>query len=133
MGVKIFLDDIREPEHCFKYMYTRIGDAIKIYNSGDWIIVRNYEEFCSIIDSHIGNIDLISYDHDLSDEHYDTAMYESLEAYQKVGKNFKEKTGLECAKYLKENYDLLRLKYPVQYVHSMNPIGTQNIINLFKK
>ena len=131
--LKIFLDDIRQPEDCFKYMYPRIGEAIKIYNYTDWIIVRNYEEFCEVIDKNLNNISHISFDHDLSDEHYDPTMYESIEAYQAVSKNFKEKTGYECAKYMKDTYDQLRLKYPENmYVHSMNPVGTERIINLFK-
>ena len=44
-----------------------------------------------------------------------------------------DKTGYHAAQYLKEVYEKNNLKLPYYiFVHSMNPVGTQNIINLFK-
>jgi hypothetical protein len=54
------------------------------------------------------------------------------ELYEEYLKTVKEKTWLDCAKYFKEFYDRNKLKYPIIFIHSMNPVCTQNIINLFK-
>jgi hypothetical protein len=35
-------------------------------------------------------------------------------------------------KYMKWFYDENRIPYPIMFVHSMNPVGTEKIINLFK-
>lgn len=130
--VKIFLDDIRNPVDCLGYMHTRIGAANPIYLE-EWVIVRNYEEFAEAIDEHYPYISHVSFDHDLADEHYlDVSLWDKEGEYEKLYPSFKEKTGLDCARFLKEYYikendrDL-----PIMYVHSMNPVGTQNIINLF--
>ena len=68
--MKLYLDDIRVPD-------------------GDWVIVRSYNEFISHIKQY-GLPEFISFDHDLADEHYAGENY----------KNFKEKTGLDCARWL---------------------------------
>lgn len=69
-----------------------------------WLVVRSYERFVQVIDAN-GLPDLISFDHDLG-----------------VGKS-----GYDCAKYL-ENLILAQGRIPEFYVHSMNPIGRQNIL-----
>jgi hypothetical protein len=43
--------------------------------------------------------------------------------------NIKEKTGLDCAKWLVDYCIDNQLDLPKYYVHSANPIGRQNIIN----
>lgn len=129
--IKLFLDDIRIPMDCVPYMYKRIGNLNPIYLE-KWEIVRNYDDFVNAINLHKGKITHISFDHDLSDEHYHGSMYSGKEAYEKYLENIKEKTGLDCAKYFKKIYDEENLQYPVLFVHSMNPVGTENIINLFK-
>lgn len=93
-----------------------------------WDVVRSYSQFVAYIKLY-GVPDVISFDHDLGIEHYDEyAVGESLRLttgeepvinYDK----FTEKTGYDCAKWLVENG--LR---PSEYrVHSMNPVGAQNI------
>jgi hypothetical protein len=104
LKTKLYLDDSRE---------CPIG----------WVCVKNYDEFVSYIKLN-GVPDVISFDHDLAMEHYpfyDTASKNCID-YDK----YKEKTGYDCAKYLVEN-DL-----PIKFwaVHSMNPIGSQNIAGL---
>lgn len=123
--MKLFLDDIRDPQHCTGYMYRRIGNLVKLYNE-HWEVVRNYEQFVSFINEHAHKITHISYDHDLADAHYDPSTWTESFVY-------KEKTGLDCAKYMKWFYDENKIKYPVMFVHSMNPVGGQNIVDVFSK
>lgn len=70
-----------------------------------WDVVRNYDQFVAYIQLH-GVPDIISFDHDLGQE-------ESV-----------EKTGYDCAKWLVERGLLPSKGY---YVHSMNPVGKDNI------
>lgn len=109
--IKIYLDDVRTPI------------------DSDWVVVRNYDEFVTLIDSiNWDQIDCISLDHDLGD----TAM---MEYYRNVSPNYTlnyqnitEKTGLDCAKRLIEICLEKDLKMPQIYVHSANPIGSANIM-----
>ncbi len=130
--IKVFLDDVRIPRDCLGYMYKRIGVDNLLYQE-DWIIVRNYHEFVKLVDENVGNISHVSFDHDLADEHYHYSMNDSSDEYNKyLMSECQEKTGTDCAKYLKELYKEDNITLPIMYVHSMNPVGTQNIINLFK-
>lgn len=104
-------------------MYKRIGDQNPIYLE-KWEIVKNYEEFVKFVKKNYENISHISFDHDLADEHY---------APETGNWKYKEKTGWDCAMWLKEFYAENKLGLPVMYVHSMNPVGTKRIINVFKK
>jgi hypothetical protein len=128
--MKLFLDDIREPKDCLSYMFQRIGTMQNIY-SEEWVVVRNYEQFVEKIKNHHKQITHISYDHDLAEQHYTDKMYDSIEEYYKSIEGT-EKTGFDAAKYMKDFYDNNDIKYPIMFVHSMNPAGTQNIVNLFK-
>ena len=130
--MKLFLDDIRQPSDCAKYMHTRIGALNPIYLEGEWYIVRNYNQFCKAIDEFHTKITHISYNHDLAEAHYSEKMYEGGKVYMEYLETISEKTGLDCAKYMKNFYDKAGEEYPVMFVHSMNPIGTENIINIFK-
>lgn len=133
--MKIFLDDVRDPIDCAKYMHKRIGKDNFIYLEKDWVIVKNYYEFMTTINQAMQDnvkITHISFDHDLADEHYDPSMMVSDEDYNALYETFEERTGYDCAKWLKEWYKEYNLELPIMYVHSMNPIGTQNIINVFK-
>lgn len=130
--MKLFLDDIRNPSDCASYMYKRIGPLNLTYLEGDWLIVRNYDQFCAAIGKYEKDITVISFDHDLADGHYHESMDKSREEYEEHLKTVKEKTGLDCAKYFKEKFKD-RQVWPMLFVHSMNPVGTENIISLFKK
>jgi hypothetical protein len=126
---RIYLDDIRTPIE------------------KDWIVVRNFDEFKSKVrEIGLGNIGLISLDHDLGD----TAM---KEYFNNVSPNFKlnydnitEKTGYDCAKWLvdmfygqfpervhmqrsaKNKANQEGFTFPTIVVHSANPIGSANIM-----
>ncbi len=133
MGLKLFLDDDRNPKECLSYMYTRIGKLNPIYYEGGWLIVKNYPEFVKAIDTFKEFITHVSFDHDLADGHYHKNMQEGVLNYD--AEDFNDdlnKTGYHCAKYLKEAYEKEKRKLPVMFVHSMNPVGTENIINVFK-
>ena len=134
MKTRIYLDDLRTPKE------------------DKWIVVRDYYEFVEKV-KEIGleNIDIISLDHDLGetaiDEYYDNV----VSNYKLNYKNIKEKTGLDCAKWLIKQYynqyperlEMSRdekkkseIDFPEVYVHSANPIGAHNImgyINNFLK
>lgn len=124
MTYNLFLDDIRIPIDTFNYTKN------DVYSKLDWIVVRNYNEFVKAIEIH-GMPDIISFDHDLADEHYDPDLYGS-ETYNEVYDNFKSKTGYDCAKWLIENsIDNDQPLPETIFIHSMNPHGSMNIESLF--
>jgi len=107
---KIYLDDVRVPR------------------DKDWILVKSYEEFVDKINE-IGleNITLISLDHDLGD----TAM---MEWHNNVHPNYvlnydniTEKTGMDCVKWLVNQWLDGRSVVDVM-VHSANAIGSANMM-----
>lgn len=112
-------------------MYKRIGSLNLLYKEG-WYVVRDYNNFIDVVSRHINEITHISFDHDLADEHYHDTMYESVEAYKRHLESCKEKTGLDCARWLNQFYLENNKTLPMMFVHSMNPVGMQNIINVFK-
>jgi hypothetical protein len=123
---RLFLDDIRNPIDCTLYMMEPT-----IYRE-EWDIVRNYKDFVNYIKEN-GVPDIISFDHDLADEHYDPSMYESTDKYTKKYDSFKEKTGYDCAKWLRNYCVENGIPYPIYLVHSMNPVGRENILSVFQK
>ncbi len=136
--MKIFLDDLRYPKDCLGYMHTRIGALNPIYNE-QWTVVRNYIDFMTTINGAMQKgieITHISFDHDLAEEHYNPIMMVDDDEYEHLRDTFKEKTGLDCARWWKdwfEEYkDRYNLKWPMIFVHSMNPVGRQSIIDTFK-
>lgn len=127
----LFLDDIRHPKHTFmSYMYGRDMDA-SIYPKNDWDVVRNYDEFVTWVMTN-GVPDVVSFDHDLADEHY--APYDVKDIYDEWSstQNFKENTGLDCVKWLVEYCHENNVPFPVYYVHSANPVGAENMSSYIK-
>lgn len=122
---KLFLDDFRHPMDPGSYMPNP-----KTYWDNDWDVVRNYIEFVEYIEKN-GLPDLISFDHDLADFHYEFKPedYESMSEEEMI-KLFgsMEKTGLDCAKWLVEFCQEKELNIPEYLVHSANPQGKENII-----
>ena len=127
---KIFLDDVRQPKDCIGYMYTRIGPLNPIYLE-EWLVVKNYDEFVNAITNRIDEITHISFDHDLADEHYDPTMYDDDFRHNEMYSSFKEKTGYDCAEWMIKFYKEKQKEMPIIIVHSMNPVGVQNILRLF--
>lgn len=129
MKTLLWLDDIRNP------FLNKEGRVPKGEYKIEW--VRNFEEFADWIEMY-GTPDVISFDHDLADEHYTPEEYwsdynESKE-YQE-SQNYIEKTGVDCAKFLVEYCMDEDKELPVYFVHSANPPGADNIrafLNSFK-
>jgi hypothetical protein len=124
----LFLDDFREPIDVLTY--TSLSEAER-YIVADWDIVRCYDEFVRYIKKN-GIPDVISFDHDLSEEHYSPLMYSTPKEYNALYKTFKDKTGFDAAKWLKRYIKRNNLPMPMVYCHSRNPIGKQNILDTFK-
>lgn len=115
----LFLDDIRTPIDTFSYM------SLSVFNEPDWIVVRNYYAFTSIIEKK-GIPSVIAFDHDLADEHYKKQEFDYTDDTQ-------EKTGYHCAKWLIDYCMDNNFKLPHEIIiHSMNPYGSINIKSLFE-
>ena len=132
MSYKLFLDDVRNPVHCVAYMHLKIGRLNPIYLENDWVICRNYTSFVNTIES-MGLPDFVSFDHDLAEEHYKAgiASPEDWDWYHM--KNDREMTGYDCAKWLVQYCMNNNLELPKYIVHSMNPVGTENIEKYLKQ
>lgn len=118
MSYRLFLDDERKPSQV-KWVEMPLGP---------WVIVRDYATFVDYITKN-GIPSYVSYDHDLGHSAY----VEFNRAYTSDKKfhyeNVKEKTGYDAAKWLVEKCMNERLDFPEYQVHSLNPIGKENIIN----
>jgi len=110
---KLFLDDVRQPF------------------DNTWIHVKSYKEFIEWIDKN-GIPDVVSFDHDLSTEHYRKEMDEGFRKYNPLYKKFKHKTGLHCAEYLLKTCKEKGVALPRINIHSMNPVGAENIAMLVR-
>ena len=119
----IFLDDIRVP--------TDVTWA-NIPADQHYSLVRSYKEFVDLITLRREVPKYVCYDHDLADTHYGHGLNNNEIPYE----SYKEKTGYDAAKWL-VNYCMERgIKHPPYVVHSLNPIGKQNIesyINSYNK
>jgi hypothetical protein len=122
MTYNLYLDDFRNPIDSAYYR----GEAI--YAHEEWVIVRNYDEFVKCIQEN-GLPEIISFDHDLADTHYDNQDHVDGDYYDIVT----EKTGYHCAKWLIDYCIDNNKKLPARIlIHSMNPAGSQNIKSLFE-
>jgi len=118
--INIYLDDLRIPSQSFNYTRdTR-------YNILDWEIVRTYEEFKDLINkTPIDDIDVISFDHDIADYHYN---HKDMVDY--------ERTGYDCLKWLCAYCLKNNKKLPTMLFHTNNSVGKENMriyLKNFKK
>jgi hypothetical protein len=116
MIYNLFLDDERKPKDVTWVELPFVN----------WIIARDYDNFVRIITQYELPVN-ISFDHDLADEHYRDVI--SGKGYINYDKH-EEKTGYHCAKWLVEYCMDKKLPLPTCYIHTMNPIGKQNIQSL---
>lgn len=101
MDWKLFLDDVRYP------------------TDNSWVIARNYHDAVWYVTNY-GLPKFISFDHDLTYDHYMPAI---------IGQPH-EFTGYDFAKWFCQHVSDKKLPLPNGfdfYVHSMNPIGAENI------
>lgn len=125
----LYLDDIRNPRDSF----DRMKEGVYVRN--DWVIVRNYTEFCEEIKSGFEKNkfpSLISFDHDLGQEHmnyyFENGGHENPP--DPLQANFTEKTGYDCAKWLVDFCMDRNILLPKFKCHSHNPVGKENILGL---
>lgn len=111
----LFLDDERLPHNV---------TWANLPESQHYTIARNYNEFIDLITLR-GIPRFVSYDHDLADSHYGHGLRGDQIPYD----IYKEKTGYDCAKWLVNECMIKGVKHPPYIVHSMNPVGKQNIIS----
>lgn len=134
MSYNLFLDDFRQPIDAGLYMLP--VDIRKMYRLESWILVKNYNEFIDYIKAN-GLPKKISFDHDLSDEHYsmcDKTNSVNLDEYYLS--QDREMTGYDCCQWLIDFIKENNLEIPEVFFHSMNPIGCENmklLIDNFKK
>ena len=95
------------------------------------LLLKNYPEFIRQI-QYKGLPKMISFDHDLADGHYHKNMLDGQLNYDSEDFNSDDynKTGYHCAKWLIEYCIDTDLELPIFYVHSMNPVGKENIESL---
>jgi hypothetical protein len=124
MKTALYLDDVRTPT-----------DTIPGYDP--WVVVRNHQEFVDYITQN-PIPDLISFDHDLGKEHVDDYFNQLAQKGYQIPdyESYKEKTGLDSARFLVDHIQKNNLVLKRVSVHSHNPVGAANIhsfINGFKK
>lgn len=118
MPYNLFLDDVRDPIDAFTYTGFAPLQAEK------WLTVRNYETFVEAITT-LGLPALISFDHDLGPRAYKTILQDSID-YESLD----ELTGYDCAKWLTNYCFDQNRRLPSFFVHSLNPVGKNNIMGL---
>jgi ASC-1-like (ASCH) protein len=142
MSYNLFLDDLRKPEHAYIYpkrngagliIETQSLKHVSNVDNDNWIVVRNYDDFVKTIEEK-GLPDVVSFDHDLHEEHikhyYSVTEKTGIVEYG----NLKIKTGKHCAEYFVQKYKELCPTYiPHVYVHSANRWGAQEIRKVLKE
>ena len=88
----------------------------------DYMIVRSFEAFKELVEKH-GVPEFVSYDHDLASEHYGHGLDNDTINYSK----FRERTGYDCCQFLVRKCFEAGIPHPPYQVHSMNPVGAENI------
>ena len=121
----LLLDDVRSSTVIWNMIPITFHE--KFRTKYEFILVKNYDEFVKCI-SKLGMPKFISFDHDLAIEHYPTRDDNSVN-YDK----YTEKTGYDCAKYAIAYCKKFNINFPSYYVHSMNPVGKDNIEQIITK
>lgn len=111
MKKRIYLDDYRVPI------------------DPTWILTVDYDSFVSTVSEiGLGNIEVISLDHDLGDsamrEYFLNVQPNSTINYN----NITEKTGYDVVKWLVAKSIETSIPLPQIYVHSANPVGAANMM-----
>ena len=124
----LFLDDVRDANRFLEHQQFRT-----------WVVVRNYNDFVKTIKER-GLPKFISFDHDLALEHY--PIFDFIDALTEDAPlpdpkkipydTYEEKTGYHCALWLVDYCIDKKLPLPDYQVHSMNPVGAENIRKLLE-
>jgi len=118
--VLLWLDDVRDP-------FT--GDWILRYapdfsNDGEIVWVKTCEEFEAWVTEN-GMPTKVAFDHDLAD-----VVYNESGSINMKDSSWREKTGLDAAKFLTEYCMDNDVNLPLWTVQSANPVGRDNINGL---
>jgi hypothetical protein len=118
--IRLYLDDVRTP----KDPNNEWVDGIP-----QWEVVRSYDEFVAHIKLHgLDAYEVISLDHDLGDSAMNEYYNNVHPNYTLDYNNIKEKTGMDCARWLVAESMTKGIPLPQIYTHSANPIGSANIM-----
>jgi len=127
MSYRLFLDDVREPWMVGNYINpVELRPEFRLH---EWVIVRNYKDFVETIQEK-GLPTHISFDHDLAEEHYSISTQEDWEENYFKGE---ELSGYDCAQWLTAYCLAKSLPLPIYFIHSMNPVGRENIQKHLKR
>jgi len=125
--MNLFLDDQRNPEHAYLHLDTGVPKVLLVEHSSihqnDWVIARTYDEFVKYV-TVFGLPDVVSFDHDLDEEHIKHYFMVTRDTGVIEYDNFKEKTGKQCAEYLVQEWKKQgKPKQIKTFVHSANRWG----------
>ena len=112
---KLFLDDVRQPYDVFRDTIDPVYE-----DNASWAVVRTCADFREWISLH-GVPDLVSFDHDLSMDHYRPENQRDID-YSQL-----QETGLDAALWLIEHCRTNGVSLPAYRVHSANPEGRLHI------
>ncbi len=125
--MNMFLDDMRNPEHAYLHLDTGIPKVSLVQHSDihqdDWVIARTYDEFVKCV-TYLGLPDVVSFDHDLDEEHIKHYFTVTQDTGVIEYGNLKEKTGKHCADYLVQEWKKQGKPKEIKtFVHSANRWG----------
>jgi hypothetical protein len=122
--MRIFLDDERSPRSTTWAPWHKDGECWA------WEIVRDVDAFKKLVLEQ-GIPEVVSLDHDLCDMHY--AIHADPGIKKIVEEDLKRTippTGHDALKWLLFRCIEMRCKRPVVYIHTMNPVGRDNMQSL---
>jgi len=135
----LFLDDQRNPEHAWVHIgtghdhYKKSLVELSGIEARDWDIVRSYHEFEQYL-KYVGIPNVVSFDHDLDDEHIKHYFMVTQEIGVIEYGNFKVKTGKSCAELLVDVWNKSGKIKPIKtYVHSANRWGQIEIQKILEQ
>lgn len=96
-----------------------------------WERAKTAEE--CILRLELENVEEISLDHDLAEEHYDPSRWPCLDVHGYTGEHdrshYKHATGYEVAKWIVRNR-----KWPrTIWIHTLNPVGRRDMFELLTR
>ena len=129
---KIILDDFRDNFD----VYWILRDPI--FFDEDWIIVKNVDELIKVvveIQNKNEEIEIISFDNDLVDEHYSFLLNESFfnpTTLEVLFEQTKQRTGFEGLIWFVEYYKFNNIELPKILIHTQN-FNARKVMKKFLK
>lgn len=121
MDYNLFLDDDNQRTP-YKVSAWFAKEYRHYFTTNVWERVYTYDQFVKMIKRH-GLPQIVSFDHDLAEEHYARVGDSSYKGVKG--------TGFHCMQFMIEYMIDNELPPPRVFVHSMNPVGRENIAILF--